>query len=42
VGDGENTPFWEARWIDGVSPKEMAPSLFKVVRYKNRSVNKEL
>jgi hypothetical protein len=38
VGDGKNTPFWEARWLNGV----LAPNLFAQARYKKRMVHKEL
>jgi hypothetical protein len=37
-----STPFWKARWNDGVSPKELAPNLFKQARFKFRSIHKEL
>jgi hypothetical protein len=42
VGDGRNTPFWESRWLNGVSPKELAPNLFNQARFKQRTVHKEL
>jgi hypothetical protein len=42
VGDGRNTPFWEARWLFGTAPKEMAPDLYAKVRFKSRSVHYEL
>jgi hypothetical protein len=42
LGNGHDTPFWEAMWLDGVAPKELAPNLFQVVRFKNRSVAKDL
>jgi hypothetical protein len=41
-GDGRNTPFWEARWLNGAAPKELASNLFIVSRYKRRNVNVEL
>jgi hypothetical protein len=28
IGDGKVTPFWEARWLMGASPKELAPNLY--------------
>jgi hypothetical protein len=37
-----STPFWEARWLNGVSPKDLAPSLFDQARFKFRTVAKEL
>jgi hypothetical protein len=42
IRDGKNTPFWEAKWLNGVSPRELAPGLYAQVRYKSRTVYKEL
>jgi hypothetical protein len=42
VGNGKNTPFWKARWLEGTTPKDLAPNLFKIARYKRRTVSKEL
>jgi hypothetical protein len=42
IGIGRNTPFWEAKWINGVAPKDVAPNLFKSTRFKRRIVQKEL
>jgi hypothetical protein len=36
------TPFWDVRWLNGVSPKELAPNLYKQARFKFRTVGKEL
>jgi hypothetical protein len=41
IGDGNNTPFWEGRWINGMSPKEMAPSLYCMTRLKRRTFAQE-
>jgi hypothetical protein len=41
VGNDKNTPFWEARCFEGIAPKDLAPNLFKIARYKRRSVRKE-
>jgi hypothetical protein len=41
VGDGRNTPFWEANWLQGVSPKMLAPNLYKQAHFKYRTVLKE-
>jgi hypothetical protein len=38
VGDGAITPFWDARWLNGVSLKELAPNLYKQARFKFRTV----
>lgn len=42
VGDGKNTPFWEANWLNGASPKYLAPNLYEQARFKFRTVAKEL
>jgi hypothetical protein len=42
VGDGKNTPFGESRWLNGASPKELAPNLYQVTRFKNRNIHAEL
>jgi hypothetical protein len=42
VGNGRNTPFWEAKWIQGAAPKDLAPGLFKSARFKKWSVYSEL
>jgi hypothetical protein len=42
VGNDKLTLFWEARWINGVSPKELAPKMYKQARYKHRSMHHEL
>lgn len=39
---GKNTPFWEARWLNGVSHKELAPHLMLQSRFKYRTVQQEL
>jgi hypothetical protein len=42
IGDGKNTSFWESRWLNGASPKELTPNLYNQVRYKQRTVDKDL
>jgi hypothetical protein len=42
IGNGKNTPFWEARWLNGLAPKELPSNLFKAARFKSRSVHTEL
>jgi hypothetical protein len=42
VGDGKHTPFWEAWWLNEMSPMQMAPNLYLQARYKFRLVHKEL
>jgi hypothetical protein len=42
IGDGRNTLFWEARWLQGAAPKDLASNLFKLARFKHRNVYTEL
>jgi hypothetical protein len=42
IGDGRNTPFCEAKWINGATPKDIAPNLFKNTKFKRRTIQKEL
>lgn len=42
VGDGRNTPFWEANWLNGAAPKALAPNLYQRARFKHRTVHKEM
>jgi hypothetical protein len=42
IVDGKNTPFWKARWLQGLAPKDLAPNLYKLARFKSRSVHTEL
>jgi hypothetical protein len=42
IGDGRNTPFWDARWLLGSAPKDFAPKLYNMARFKNRYVHVEL
>jgi hypothetical protein len=42
VRNGKSTPFWEARWLQGVAPKDLAPNLYKIAEFKSRIANTEL
>jgi hypothetical protein len=42
IGNGCSTPFWKARWLFGIAPKDMAPTLFASTRFKRRSMHQEL
>jgi hypothetical protein len=42
IGNGKNTPFWDAKWLLGSAPKDIAPNLYKGARFKNRTVHVEL
>ncbi|KAG2540080.1 hypothetical protein PVAP13_9NG531714 [Panicum virgatum] len=38
VGNGKRTSFWHSGWLQGRRTKDIAPSLFKISRPKNRTV----
>jgi hypothetical protein len=40
IGNGKDAPFWEARWLNGLSLKELAPNLYQVARMKSIIVYK--
>jgi hypothetical protein len=42
VGNSMNTPFWEARWLNGAAPKDLAPNIYRQAHYNYRTVHKEL
>ncbi|KAL6653370.1 hypothetical protein ACP70R_008948 [Stipagrostis hirtigluma subsp. patula] len=42
VGNGRRTPFWEGNWLMGKAPRNLAPSLYKLARFKHRTVDREL
>jgi hypothetical protein len=42
VGNEKRTPFWESMWLQGKSPKELAPSLYVIAKFKRRSVFDEM
>jgi hypothetical protein len=39
IGDGRIASFWHAPWLDGVKPKDIAPSILTISRRKNFTVN---
>jgi hypothetical protein len=41
-GNGKDTPFWEARWLHGQAPKDLAPELYKLARFKHMPVHTEM
>jgi hypothetical protein len=42
IGDGKNTLFWEAKWLHGAAPKDIAPNIYRRTRFKKRLVHTEL
>ncbi|KAF8694252.1 hypothetical protein HU200_038390 [Digitaria exilis] len=38
LGNGQRTRFWHDRWLQGKSPKEIAPDLYKLAWRKNENV----
>jgi hypothetical protein len=40
VGDGTLARFWTSSWVDGRTPKSIAPALFKKSKRKNITVRK--
>jgi hypothetical protein len=42
LGDGKLTPFWKANWLNGQAPKDLAPNLFRISRFKTRNIHTEL
>jgi mannosylglycoprotein endo-beta-mannosidase len=42
LGDGSIANFWKDRWLRGLAPIEMAPSLYAVAIRKNRTVRQAL
>jgi hypothetical protein len=42
VGNGQTARFWTDSWLNGMTPKEIAPELFKISVRKNRSVKDAL
>ena len=42
VGNGQITGFWHNRWLDGESPKEIAPDVFPLAWRKNLNVREAL
>jgi hypothetical protein len=42
IGDGSIANFWKDRWLQGVAPRELAPSLFAIASRKNRTVKQAM
>jgi hypothetical protein len=38
LGNGQNTPFWDAPWLEGKMPKDIAPKIFKFCQRKKGTV----
>jgi hypothetical protein len=42
VGSGHKTPFWEAPWLHGRKPKDLAPLIFAISKRKSWKVNQAM
>jgi hypothetical protein len=42
LGNGRKTPFWEAPWLDGRIPKDIAPKIYECCARKNRTVSQAI
>jgi hypothetical protein len=42
VGSGERARFWDASWLDGRAPRDIAPNLYKLAWRKNNTVKENL
>jgi hypothetical protein len=42
IGDGKTARFWTSSWVEGMTPKNLAPTLFLKSRRKKLSVHKAL
>jgi hypothetical protein len=42
IGNGKKALFWEASWINGMRPKDIAPLIFDLLKHKKCTVAKAL
>ena len=42
IGDGAIANFWKDRWLQGLAPRELAPSLYAAAKRKDRRVREAL
>jgi hypothetical protein len=42
IGDRHTAKFWHAPWLDGVKPKDIAPSILAISTRKNFTVKEGL
>ena len=42
IGDGKTAKFWTSSWVQGMTPKSFAPTLFKKAKRKNVMVQKAI
>ena len=42
IGDGKTAKFWDSPWLDGLMPKDVAPSIFAISKKKTFTVHKAL
>ena len=38
IGNKTKALFWHSAWLDGICPKDLAPTIFALSRKKNRTV----
>jgi len=38
IENGAKALFWHSAWLDGICPKDLAPTIFALSRKKNRTV----
>lgn len=42
IGDGRKTSFWLDNWLDGQTPKDLAPTIFRLAKRKSNSLHADL
>jgi hypothetical protein len=42
LGNGKKALFWQDNWLQGKAPSNIAPLLYNLAHFKNRTVEKEL
>jgi hypothetical protein len=42
LGNGRKTPFWNALWLEGKTPKDIAPKIYELCKKKNWKVSQAL
>jgi hypothetical protein len=42
LGNGKKTPFWDAPWLNGIAPKDIAPKIFESSKRKKCKVDQAI